>query len=214
MDVVELLCSRLCHDLIGSIGALNNGLELLEEGDAELRGEALGLLARCGAEASARLQFFRAAYGRGVGLERMTNLGGVRNLAADYFKHGKLRLLWPESNVTTRRPVAKKSTKLLLNILLLGADALPLGGELLVRLGDGSDGSWVEVTASGERVKFADATRAALTASSESTPAADLEPATVQAYFAARLSASQGAGLTVEMEDGEGARLRITASLY
>ena len=30
LRVAELMASRLCHDLVGPIGAVNNGLELME----------------------------------------------------------------------------------------------------------------------------------------------------------------------------------------
>jgi len=66
--VAQLLCSRLCHDLVSPIGAVNAGLELLEEA-ADDDGRALGLITTSAAEAARRLAFYRVAFGLGVGAQ-------------------------------------------------------------------------------------------------------------------------------------------------
>ena len=63
--LIELLCSKLCHDLVGPVGAIGNGMELLEEEDLGMSKEALDLTAQSSRRASAILQFYRIAYGLG-----------------------------------------------------------------------------------------------------------------------------------------------------
>ncbi|MEA2860394.1 MAG: histidine phosphotransferase ChpT, partial [Methylobacteriaceae bacterium] len=64
LDLAALLCSRVCHDVISPVGAIVNGLEVLEdEQDAEMRSFALELIKKSARTASARLQFCRLAFG-------------------------------------------------------------------------------------------------------------------------------------------------------
>ena len=95
LRVAQLLSSRLCHDLVGPIGAVNTGLELFQEGfdDDE---KALGLVADSAGEASRRLTFFRGAFGFGAGDKGEATLNEARNLAVGLLASGKVALDWPE----------------------------------------------------------------------------------------------------------------------
>ena len=64
MRVAELLASRLCHDLVGPIGAVNNGMELLEDEDLGMSEDAIQLSATSARQAANLLQFYRLAYAR------------------------------------------------------------------------------------------------------------------------------------------------------
>lgn len=193
-EAVELLCSRLCHDLISPVSAINNGIELLNEEDVEIQGEALELVGKCSGEASSKLQFFRAAYGRGGGSEGIFDLSDIRKLSAAYFAPTPARLVWGDENLVATQPFPKLSVKLILNMLLLARDALPLGGEIIFRLQPKAMGLWGECAAVGPRIKFSDEIKAAL----EGNLSADeLTPETIQAYLAGRLSGFAGSGLQV-----------------
>src|SRR3954470_6811530 len=63
--VLELLASRVCHDLISPVGAVHNGVEFLQETGVEAGAEAVALIAHSAQQASAKLQIFRLAYGAG-----------------------------------------------------------------------------------------------------------------------------------------------------
>ena len=68
VDFASLLCSRLCHDLLSPVGALNNGLELLaDEHDPEMRQRCLELLAESAKASANKLKFFRLAFGAAGG---------------------------------------------------------------------------------------------------------------------------------------------------
>lgn len=59
----QSLASRLCHDLISPVGAVNSGIELLTEFGDDPDGESMQLIATSAKTASEKLQFFRIAYG-------------------------------------------------------------------------------------------------------------------------------------------------------
>ena len=92
--VLELLCSRLCHDLVSPVGAINNGVELMEELEGDMAGEAVGLVAESGRKAAARLRCFRLTYGAAGGQEGVPLEDG-RQAAIDYLVGSKIALAWP-----------------------------------------------------------------------------------------------------------------------
>src|SRR3954468_5609680 len=95
--VVELLSSRLCHELISPVGAINNGVELIEEMGAEMADEAIGLIAHSADQASRRLRLLRLAYGT-AGSDK-SNLTEVAQAADGYFAGGKIKLEWPPGRI-------------------------------------------------------------------------------------------------------------------
>lgn len=127
LDLGALLCSRLCHDLISPVGAVGNGLELLDPdggADAEVR----ALLGDSARAASAALAFYRIAFGAvgAPGAEVSTQELG--DLARGYFAAGRHTLAWPAHGDPLPRPAAK----VLLLMLLAAATATPIGGALTV----------------------------------------------------------------------------------
>ena len=61
--IAELLCSRICHELVAGVAAINNGVELINEIDSSMFDEAMGLIGDSAQQASARVQYYRMAYG-------------------------------------------------------------------------------------------------------------------------------------------------------
>lgn len=128
LRVVELLCSRLCHDLVGPIGAVNNGVELVEElGPAEA-GDAFELVADSGRLAAARLKLFRLAYGA-AGAEAGVSFDAAQTAIAAWFQRSKLKIDW--QNPAWPDPPAG-AAKVLLNAVLLAEESLPQGGTLAI----------------------------------------------------------------------------------
>src|SRR5476649_361754 len=95
LRMAELLCTRLCHDLTGPIGAVNNGAEFLSEEGFNLQGQAVELITSSAASAVARLQFYRFAYGR-VKDQGEASLADSQRLGSDFFTGGKVALDWPD----------------------------------------------------------------------------------------------------------------------
>jgi histidine phosphotransferase ChpT len=133
LDLAALLCSRVCHDLISPAGAIVNGLEVLEEStDEETRNFALDLIRKSAKTASARLQFCRMAFGAAGSASAQVDLGDAENVARSFIEDDKIKLSWNLSSA----PLPKNRVKLLLNMILVAAGAIPRGGIVTVE-GDG-----------------------------------------------------------------------------
>jgi histidine phosphotransferase ChpT len=127
-DLAALLCSRVCHDIISPVGAINNGLELLDEGGADE--DAMKLIRQSARNASARLQFARIAFGAAGSAGMLIDTGDAEAVAIAFFKNEKPELTWNG----TRALLPKNKVKLLLNLLLVANAAVPRGGKLTVTL--------------------------------------------------------------------------------
>ncbi|MHA1190655.1 MAG: histidine phosphotransferase family protein, partial [Alphaproteobacteria bacterium] len=127
MRVAELLASRLCHDLVGPIGAVNNGMELLEDEDLGMSDDAIQLSASSARQAANLLQFYRLAYGMAGG-RIGGDMGDLQNLATGFLSSGKTALNWLVGTPAGEAP--EGLGKLLLNLIVLGDECLPRGGSL------------------------------------------------------------------------------------
>lgn len=129
-DLAALLCSRLCHDIISPVGAINNGLELLDEGGADE--EALRLVRNSARTASSRLKFARIAFGAAGSAGMVIDTGDAEAVAAAYLADEKPELVWNGA----RALLPKNKVKLLLNMILIAHAAIPKGGKITVTLTD------------------------------------------------------------------------------
>lgn len=129
-DLAALLCSRLCHDIISPVGAINNGLELLDEGGADE--EALRLVRNSARTASSRLKFARIAFGAAGSAGMVIDTGDAESVAAAYLADEKPELVWNGA----RALLPKNKVKLLLNMILIAHAAIPKGGKITVTLTD------------------------------------------------------------------------------
>ncbi len=127
-DLAALLCSRVCHDIISPVGAINNGLELLDEGGADE--DAMRLIRASARNASARLQFARIAFGAAGSAGMQIDTGDAEAVAKAFIANEKPELEW----IGTRALLPKNKVKLLLNLLLVANGAIPRGGKLTVEL--------------------------------------------------------------------------------
>jgi histidine phosphotransferase ChpT len=127
LDLAALLCSRLCHDLISPVGAIINGLEVMEEDkNEETKTFALDLIKKSATQASAKLQFCRLAFGAAGSAGAQIELGDAEKAARGLLEDGKTTLVWN----LPRALVAKNRAKLLLNMLLVASGTIPRGGTL------------------------------------------------------------------------------------
>lgn len=148
-DLAALLCSKVCHDVISPVGALNNALELLDEpGSAD---DALDLVRSSAATASARLQFCRIAYGASGSADAHVDTGDARKVADAYFEGERATIAWASEE---RRLLPKNKVKLLLNLLLIAAGAIPRGGTVTVSMEGPDDQVAFKLHAEGKRVRI------------------------------------------------------------
>jgi histidine phosphotransferase ChpT len=184
LDLAALLCSRVCHDLISPVGAIINGLEVMEEDkDEETKAFALDLIKRSAGQASAKLQFCRLAFGAAGSAGAQIELGDAEKAVRGLFEDGKTVIMWQ----LPRELVPKNRAKLLLNMLLIAAGAIPRGGRLDVVAVNGG----YRVTASGQNARLAPAVADLLAGS----PAQAVDAHTIQPLYAGILA--RDCGLTV-----------------
>jgi histidine phosphotransferase ChpT len=146
LDLAALLCSRVCHDLISPVGAITNGLEVLEEAkDEETKSFALALIKKSARQGSARLQFCRLAFGAAGSAGAQIDLGEAEKVARAFLEDDKTKLVWNLPRVL----LPKNRVKLLLNMLLIAGQAIPRGGTLAVAGEGEGETMGFKITASG-----------------------------------------------------------------
>jgi len=164
LDLAALLCSRVCHDLISPVGAIVNGLEVLEEeSNEETKGFALDLIKKSAQQASARLQFCRLAFGAAGSAGAQIDLGDAEKTARAFLEDDKTKLTW-------KLPPAllpKNRVKLLLNMLVIAGQAIPRGGALNVEPVGQGDTMGFRVAASGLNARVPPAAASLLTGAPE-----------------------------------------------
>jgi histidine phosphotransferase ChpT len=207
LRVIELLASRVCHDLISPVGAIGNGLELLEDADGDMAKEALKLSANCVRKASALLEYFRMAYGA-AGSGDALRWEGAKTLAAGILEGSKISLSWPAVPAGLKPPSG--AAKLALNMVLLASEMLPRGGEVAVALEPQGTALLATATASGRDARITEEMAGMLAAGADGV--AGLTAKTVHGYFTARLAESLGGRLEVATIQ-PGAAVRVSAVL-
>lgn len=157
-DLGAAAAVRMCHDLAGAVGAIANGLELLEgEPDPALAAEVRGLLRQSAATLGARLDFFRAVFGLPTG--RALKAGAALTAARIYLSHlGDAQRVYEIGAFPEELAEGAEGWRLALTLVLIGADALPFGGRIVVEAKDGMP----QLHVAGRRAQFSEAARAAL----------------------------------------------------
>jgi histidine phosphotransferase ChpT len=164
LELAALLCSRVCHDVISPVGAIVNGLEVLEdEKDETMKRHAIDLIKKSATQASARLQFARLAFGAAGSTGAQLDLGDAESVARGLLQDDRLTLTWN----LPRALLAKNRVKLLLNLLLIAVAAIPRGGKLTVDpVGEGETMGF-RLTSAGTNAKVQPAVEAGLMGTSE-----------------------------------------------
>jgi histidine phosphotransferase ChpT len=195
LELAALLCSRVCHDLISPVGAIVNGLEVLDDNPKpEDRDFALDLIRKSAKTASARLQFCRLAFGAAGSAGAQIDLGDAQTMARGTIEDGKTTIAWN----LPRLLLPKNRVKLLLNMLIIAQQTIPRGGKLTVDpIGEG-EAMGFRVSASGLNARLPQNIADQL--SGGQTPAVDAH--TVQPHYTRLLA--QACGLKVALApDGE-----------
>ena len=202
LELAALLCSRVCHDLISPVGAIVNGLEVLDDNPKpEDRDFALDLIRKSAKTASARLQFCRLAFGAAGSAGAQIDLGDAQNMARGQIEDGKVTITWN----LPRLLLPKNRVKLLLNMLIIAQQTIPRGGTLTIDpIGDGETMSF-RVTSAGLNARVPQNIADLL--SVDSTASVDAHA--VQPYYTRLLA--QACGLSVTLApDGE--KVVVTAA--
>ena len=140
LDLSALLASRVCHDIISPVGALANGLEVLEEDQGEeMQAFAMELINKSAKSATAKLKFSRLAFGASGSAGAYIDTGEAEEVVGLYMEGEKADMTWEG----VRSLVPKNRVKLLLNLVLLSLGAVPRGGNLEIKIeGEGDEATF------------------------------------------------------------------------
>jgi histidine phosphotransferase ChpT len=195
LDFAALLCSRLCHDLVSPVGAINNGLEILEEeNDALMREAVLELIAKSTQQTANKLQFFRLAFGAAGGFSAELDMREAEKAVKALLDGSRVTLDWQ----VRAESGSKGLVKMLLNVCLVASESLIRGGTLMIECEDGSNGLKMAATATGDKLIMQDVVKDTL---SGKIGADDLEPRNAPAFLAATVAQEMGGRIEVSGPD-------------
>ena len=185
LDLAALLCSRVCHDLISPVGAIVNGIEVMEEDkNEETKTFALELIKKSAYQASAKLQFCRLAFGAAGSAGAQIDLGDAEKLSRGLFDDGKTALVWN----LPRLLLDKNRVKLLLNMLVIAAGTVSRGGTLTVEpITAGDQISGFTVTAAGQSTRLKSGDRRSPRGQREPSGGCPCDSTSVCRHLSARL---------------------------
>lgn len=196
MEFAALLVSRVCHDLVSPVGAVMNGLEILEdEPDASMRADAMRLVISSAALAAARLQFARIAFGAAGSAGAELDLNEVGRMTQGLLKGGKVEVDWQAASLNWPKDWAK----LLMNATLLAADSLPRGGIVHVETSADAATPGFRIRATGTGARILEEVEKAI----RGEPNAAVDSRSIQPYLTHKLSRGLNAALTFISRDNE-----------
>ena len=179
--IVEFLCSRICHDVISPITAINNGVELWRDMGPEVVDDALGLIAHSADQATRKVLFLRLAYGA-AGSDAGEK--EAREVAAGLFEGTKVELEWPAGGGIAEA-LPDGGLKLVLNVLMIAGECIGTGGRITLA----ASGAAVTVSATGKTAALRDGVAEALAGT---LPLTKLEPRTAHAAMTRHFAENLG----------------------
>lgn len=195
LELAALISSKICHDVIGPVGAIYNGLEILaEDPDEEAKTYAMTVIQGVTQQASARLQFARFAFGAAGSAGALIDLGTAEQISRGFVGDEKHKLVWRGFP----GHMAKEKVKLLLNLIAVAITALPHGGEIEVMMSGTPEAPNFVVRCRGKSARAPRHLGEFI--SGEDVPA--LDAMTIQAYYTWRLADSAGMTLSI-VKDGD-----------
>lgn len=150
--LANLMCSRLCHDLLSPVGGMTNGIELLaEETDPMMRDQCIELLAQGARRTATKLRFFRLAFGAAGGFDAELPVNALRELVDALAAEAReVSVEW----TVGVEGLPKAAVKILLNLALLAIEGLPRGGKVTLAVEDTGAAHEIAVRAEGMRIAF------------------------------------------------------------
>lgn len=196
IELASLLCSRLCHDMLSPVGALSNGLELLaDETDPEMRARCIELLEQSARTSTAKLKFFRLAFGAAGGFGEMVPVEDSKEVIEALVAEAKrVELHWAIEGANLPKP----AVKVMLNFAAMAIDALIRGGKLDIGAEMRDGNTEIVVRATAERIAFDEVIGRAL---QDELQPGELSSRTAAAHMLSLLAAQSGGGLQYKLTD-------------
>ena len=203
LDLAALLCSRVCHDVISPVGAIVNGLEVLEdEKDEAMRGFAQDLIKKSAKQASARLQFARLAFGAAGSAGAAIDTGDAEAVARGFIGEERTQLSWDMPRVL----LPKNQVKLLLNLLVIATGTIPRGGSIAVHGGVENDRGTFTLTTKGPSARIPAHVERLIAGESEG---GTIDAHGIQPYYTGLVAREAGMDIVLTLE-GDGAVVKAT----
>lgn len=184
--LLEMLASRICHDIISPVGAVNNGVEFMQDMGPDAADEALELISYSAQQAAAKLQAFRMAYGAGGKDPNIKPEDVQRAFSKLISAEGKISQVWDPYGRLGPKELPLGFCKILMCSLMLATEALPKGGSISVKP---SAEDTTLVIAEGEGAALRENTAEAL---QHQIAITDLDPRLVHPYVIGSIAALYG----------------------
>jgi histidine phosphotransferase ChpT len=192
LHLTAFMSSKICHDLVGPVGAINNGLELLdEETDEQTRAYALELIQFSAHAARARLEYARLAFGASTAIGSEIDLRHAEGIVRGFVEEGKHKLQWdvPAGNMEKNR------ARLLMMLLAVSMPAIPAGGNIVAKMEGTLEKPSFVLRCTGRGARIPEGLADILTGK-----AVAVDPRSVIGYYTARLAQASNMTLTVRKE--------------
>lgn len=203
-----LLCSRLCHDLANPLGAVNNGIEMLEtETDPSLIKQITGLIEQSARQTTNRLQYYRLAFGAAGGFGSEVGLDHAKAAMEAFFGDQKIELEFDPGQRTESPAVVK----LLMNLALTAGETIIRGGKLVIEVEDQAAGTRFTLRAEADKIKVRDTIADALAGRLAED---DLDSKSIPATLAAEIASALGTSISIadQMEGGFSLSIEVPAA--
>lgn len=204
LELAALISSKICHDVIGPVGAIYNGIEILDEDkDADAKSYAMDVIRNVTEQARARLEFARFAFGAAGSAGSQIDLGMAAGLAQAFVGQGKHRLKITGASGY----MIKDKVKLLLNLISSATTALPRGGDIEVVISGGPERPTFMLSCRGTGARAPQY----LAEYVDGDQAPPLDALTIQAYYTVRLAGTSGMQLEVRKDGPDVVLLAVPA---
>lgn len=192
LHFTAFVSSKICHDLVGPVGAISNGLELLEEEtDEETRAYAMELIQFSAAVARARLEYARLAFGASTALGTEIDLRHAESVVRPFVEEGKHKLHW-ESSLDA---LEKSRARLVLQLISVAIPAIPAGGDLNLTISGDASNVTCEIRCKGRNARIPEGLEDIFHGRTK-----DVDPRSIISYYVTRLARSVGMALTVRKD--------------
>lgn len=189
-DLAALLCARICHDLVGPVGALETGLDLLnDEDNLDMHDDAIELIKIGAEQASAKLKFLRIAFGAGGSAPAVMASDELERLGRGVYPDGKIVFDWKMEVDGLSKPAAR----VLLNLVMLSAQAIPLGGTVVINAKIVDENSAISLTCTGNKARLDPATAKTLAGGA---PEDGFSGRTIQPFYTGMIAREAGGTIT------------------
>jgi len=176
-DLASLISSRICHDLISPIGALNTAIEVLDDTESkEMHEDALKLIKLAASEASAKLSYLRIALGTNSTSKGVMNLDKLKLITENMFNTEKFSFNWDVSEIKLEKSIAR----ILLNILMLAIQSIPRGGKVTIKIEEKYDKLKLVTSANGIKSRLDKQTEDAFKGI---IPSEEIDGRVIQSFF-------------------------------